>query len=148
MSILRYAWLAGALALAACGSQQPVPQNHRPVALPCASGDGGSDDNPALLCLDDADCASGDVCHCYSADPISPPSSVCVGGNCRIDADCGPHGYCSPDKGSYGVVGYYCHTAHDRCVNDDQCPVKGGASQACVYGQRGYWSCAEIFPPG
>jgi hypothetical protein len=55
------------------------------------------------------------VCACGVA-------NQCKKGNCRIDSDCGPGGYCSPATDACGaVLGYYCHTAADECVNDDDC---------------------------
>jgi hypothetical protein len=66
--------------------------------------------------------------------------NVCLGGNCRVDADCGPGGYCSPSFGSCGayagVVGYYCHTAKDKCVDDAEC------ASDCRYDTiMGAWAC-------
>ncbi|HKU40744.1 MAG TPA: hypothetical protein VJR89_21435, partial [Polyangiales bacterium] len=49
----------------------------------------------------------------------------CLAGNCRVDADCGQSGYCSPSFGSCGsldgVVAYYCHTCQDECIDDEDC---------------------------
>jgi hypothetical protein len=71
-----------------------------------------------------------------------------VPGNCRVDADCGPGGYCSPtvDSGCgsfYGVQGYYCHTPADECVNDRDCPGYGTPEAPyCAYSTTvGHWVC-------
>jgi hypothetical protein len=67
-----------------------------------------------------------------------------VTGNCRVDADCGAGGYCSPSYdtvGCGGLAGTYCHTAMDKCLNDSDCPTSSGP-QACVYSTAsGYWEC-------
>ena len=51
--------------------------------------------------------------------------SRCVPSDCRVDADCGAPGYCSPTPGScgpiFGTAGYYCHTPSDECFADDDC---------------------------
>ncbi|HVR00933.1 MAG TPA: hypothetical protein VMT47_02275 [Polyangia bacterium] len=89
-------------------------------------------------CSMDADCAQmGGPCECRStAQGIVAPATttsvnVCKMGNCRVDHDCGAGGYCSPSLGSCGnyggVVGYYCHTTKDTCVDDSDCQVRGGA---------------------
>jgi hypothetical protein len=79
------------------------------------------------------------------AAPTSSASNVCKQGNCRTDADCGAGGYCSPTLGSCGnyggVVGYYCHTKRDTCVDDGDC-TKNGATD-CRFDQvSGAWACA------
>jgi hypothetical protein len=88
-------------------------------------------------CTTDADCAQlGGPCQCRPeaqtagqgiAAPMTTATNFCLGGNCRVDADCGPGGYCSPSFGSCGafggVVGYYCHTAHDKCIDDADCSI-------------------------
>jgi hypothetical protein len=70
-----------------------------------------------------------------------------VPGDCRVDTDCGPCGWCSPTSGACGsVVGYYCHTPKDQCINDSDC-LDAGLGNACGYDTSlGYWRC--IFLPG
>ena len=64
--------------------------------------------------------ASGYVCACGLA-------NQCKKGNCRVDSDCGHRGYCSPALDACGaVLGYYCHTAEDECVNDEECTNRDG----------------------
>jgi hypothetical protein len=53
-------------------------------------------------------------------------------GNCRVDADCGAGGYCSPSRGRCGVFnGFYCHTSADTCV--DPTLDCGSCGISCVY---------------
>jgi hypothetical protein len=74
-------------------------------------------------CFQDSDCGDAGVCACR--DPAGYGENACVPSNCQVDSDCGPCGYCSPDPGGcapyIGVVGYYCHTPMDECVNDSDC---------------------------
>jgi hypothetical protein len=76
---------------------------------------------------------------------MSTTTNICKAGNCRVDASCGAGGYCSPSLGSCGnyggVVGYYCHTPKDKCVDDADCAAQGGGD--CRYDQAsGAWACA------
>jgi hypothetical protein len=69
-----------------------------------------------------------------------------MAGNCQIDADCGDGGYCSPtqgDCGSYsGIIGYYCHTPADTCVNDSECSDPERGPGYCMYRpELGHWQC-------
>jgi hypothetical protein len=104
-------------------------------------------------CMKDADCPQpGGVCECRpeasgqgSIAPTTPasPANACLAGNCRVDADCAG-GYCSPSLGSCGnfggVVGYYCHTPNDQCVDDSDCAARGGGD--CRYNTTtGAWAC-------
>jgi hypothetical protein len=101
-------------------------------------------------CFDDGVCG-GKVCECDGK--TRSGRNVCLSeGNCRVDSDCGEGGACSPSFGgcgSYtGVVGYYCHTAQDECVNDDDCvgtppagPLQG--TPYCAYSPTaGRWGCS------
>jgi hypothetical protein len=103
-------------------------------------------------CSSDADCAQmGGPCVCASSGqgqgivaPAGGAGNVCRGGNCRLDADCGAGGYCSPSLGTCGnyggVTGYYCHTAADKCVDDADCAAQGGGD--CRYDSAmGHWDC-------
>lgn len=94
-------------------------------------------------CFADADCkakGAGEVCACRSG---AGAPNRCVGGNCQIDADC--KGWsCSPSLGSMGhiqgIVGYYCHGAHDACIDDEDCT--NGAS--CRYAPPlGHFACSS-----
>jgi hypothetical protein len=99
-------------------------------------------------CSADSDCMAG-PCECRAAAaaadavPGYSAANVCKGGNCRVDKDC-TNGYCSPSLGSCGnfggVVGYYCHTPKDLCVDDADCGTQGGGD--CRYNQvMGLWKC-------
>jgi hypothetical protein len=70
--------------------------------------------------------------------------NTCVTGNCRVDADCGPGGYCSPSSnptGCGGLAGYYCHTLADQCIDDGDCT---GSLQVCAYStSAGLWQCQQ-----
>jgi len=95
-------------------------------------------------CADDSACPTGQTCSCHGSSYADGAGNHCVPGNCRVDSDCGPGGWCSPtvSLSSCGrVAGYYCHTPKDQCVNDSDCP-DGGSSLACGYDTTtGHWSC-------
>jgi len=86
-------------------------------------------------CLTDADCPNG-VCGCGSdyGGNIAYHANVCVPGNCHVDADCGPGGYCSPSRGYCGFfMGFYCHRPADTCVDPAVDCASCGNVNACVY---------------
>jgi hypothetical protein len=74
-------------------------------------------------------------------------NSVCLPANCRVDADCGPGGYCSAELGGCGThvgyVGYYCHTPQDECQTDADCTIPG---LFCVFDMTGKmrWVCGPL----
>src|SRR5581483_7774230 len=126
------------------------PVSHRPRPIGC---DGGQERDSNDACFNDLDCVSADagnrVCSCAPASfqpSPGPGSSVntCVPGDCNVDADC-PCGYCSPTFNErcpnlWGVVGYFCHSQSDSCVNDSDCPDGG----FCVFGaDAGGWVCTN-----
>jgi hypothetical protein len=82
-------------------------------------------------CFVDSDCPGLAVCECGQAMGSGRAANACLSSNCRVDADCGPGGYCSPSYSSCGArggfTGYYCHTPADDCTNDSDCT------------QLGYW---------
>jgi hypothetical protein len=89
-------------------------------------------------CNGDQDCGSTGVCACNQTGWSNiPVGNVCIlAGNCRVDADCGPGGFCSPSPANCGVGGYYCHTAKDTCLDYADCPT------ACAYSlAAGDWAC-------
>ena len=97
-----------------------------------ANGRCGSFGGPALLdcsydeCFQDSDCDAGQPCLCRPSNFSGPPSlpNVCATmGNCRVDSDCGPGGYCSPS----GVGPTEC-----ACVKHEPCdgPDGSGVSDA------------------
>jgi hypothetical protein len=95
------------------------------------------------MCTGDAACPSGQTCACHGSAYLSG-GSTCTPGNCRVDADCGAGGYCSPTEstaGCGGLAGYYCHTPKDLCVNDSDC----SNTDACMYeASAGYWECEAL----
>jgi len=118
----------------------------------CTTGTNGRCNNDGPLpgcsctydsCASDTDCQSGQLCACHGAGYSQGAGNTCVPGNCRVDSDCGAHGYCSPSTSSSacgGVTGYYCHTAPDTCVNDTDCTNSG--LDACEWSTTdGRWEC-------
>ena len=108
-------------------------------------------------CFTDSNCPSRTPCLCRSS-PSDDTANVCVsGGNCTVDSDCGPGGYCSPSReGCEEASPYYCHTALDECINDADCPpVDAGelspvSIATCAYGpQAQRWACTQLvcLPP-
>jgi Cys-rich repeat protein len=98
-------------------------------------------------CLHDTDCPSGDTCACHGS-PFVAGGNFCIKSGCRVDSDCGAGGYCSPayNTGSCGsLLGYYCHTPKDQCVNDSDCVGDGGGlPEKCSYStSSGYWMCMK-----
>ncbi len=77
-------------------------------------------------------------------------ANVCMRqGNCRVDADCGADGFCSPSMGEcgdyWGVVGWFCRTAEDECVNDSGCNDNDiWGPHYCAYNPAvGRWMCSD-----
>lgn len=156
-----------------------VPAVHRPVSIECSHtrGPGTADPRvPKVDCSTDADCATGNngrclvsthgghlnscsydecfsdsacgsrVCSCREA-PSAP--NFCADANCKVDADCGAGGYCSPsvafDRINVGIAGYWCHTSTDACTDDADC-----ANAKCAYDPgTAHWMCSTgtFFPP-
>lgn len=98
-------------------------------------------------CMHDTDCAQGQTCACHGAADTGGAGNTCIASGCRVDADCGPGGYCSPSVSSMGcggLGGYYCHTAKDQCIDDSDCQ-DGGFGMACEYSSaNGRWQCAQL----
>jgi hypothetical protein len=101
--------------------------------------------------LGDSDCPGGQTCACHGAPYTDSAGNECVKGNCRIDADCGAKGYCSPSSrtGICGdsLGGYYCHTAADLCIDDSDCPQSATVvgSPGCVYSTtNSRWECLVV----
>jgi hypothetical protein len=94
-------------------------------------------------CADDSACPANQLCVCHGSAYWSGEGNTCMPGNCRVDTDCGPGGYCSPTaSGGCGEVsGYYCHTPGDQCVNDTDC----GGDGACTYSTANHiWQCTML----
>jgi len=95
-------------------------------------------------CLVATDCPHGQTCACHGAPYTGGHGNTCVTGNCRVDADCGAEGYCSPSSLAAicgdSLAGYYCHTAADLCIDDSDCSGRG-----CVYSTtNSRWECIEV----
>jgi hypothetical protein len=97
-------------------------------------------------CQHDTDCPAGQLCVCHGSEFATGDGNTCMPGNCRVDSDCGPAGYCSPNHGVGGgcgnVTGYYCHTASDQCVNDSDCTGQG--LDVCAWSETdARWECQQ-----
>jgi hypothetical protein len=109
-------------------------------------------------CFSDGDCA-GQFGACICGDPQVGSSgtrgpNVCVNGNCRIDTDCGPSGYCSlsTQSGYCGPdipSGFFCHTTNDDCASDSDCATRPVTSRCTFDSTLHRWTCTEeIFCSG
>jgi len=96
--------------------------------------------------VQDTDCPAGNTCACHGSAYTGGAGNTCVPGNCRVDADCGTDGYCSPAYNTHscgGVAGYYCHTPKDTCLDDSDCTSSQSGPQVCTYSTAaGHWACA------
>jgi hypothetical protein len=96
-------------------------------------------------CTSDTSCALGDVCACHGSAYSDGAGNVCVPGNCRVDSDCGAHGYCSPTAAmgcGEATAGYYCHTPTDQCIDDSDC---GGSLSTCAWSSSdSRWECRMV----
>lgn len=94
-------------------------------------------------CFSDSDCPASQPCACRASASDSVANSCLAGSNCRVDADCGPCGFCSPTPvspicacdspafcnppdphtscGDSCGHGYFCHTPKDTCLEDSDC---------------------------
>jgi hypothetical protein len=54
-------------------------------------------------CFSDSDCEAGVPCTCRPSASSNAANVCSTGGNCRVDSDCGPNGYCSPSLVSVGL---------------------------------------------
>ena len=101
-------------------------------------------------CFSDSDCPDNQPCECRDSASSFVPNFCVTGSNCRVDADCGPNGFCSPSViGSItcgydpAVIasGYFCHKEQDSCVDDSDCD----SSSICAYSpQSNHWTCVPI----
>lgn len=117
----------------------------------CTAGDNGRCANNRDIwscsydtCYSDSACTSGGPCACEGGSGYA--GNTCLPGNCQTDADCGANGYCSPTLGGCGnyggVIGYFCHTAADKCVDDADCASPTQGLGYCMYSPEvGHWSC-------
>ena len=117
-------------------------------------------------CTQDSDCTANAPCACRSSSSATGPNICATGSDCRVDADCGLGGFCSPslvgspcqcigeifcpaDAGRAELCGgdcghgYFCHTPKDGCLNDGDC-----ASGACNFDLTSRaWMCTRISCP-
>ena len=79
-------------------------------------------------------------------------ANICyTASNCRVDADCGPGGFCSPSNldtiiqcwGPCGT-GYFCHTPKDSCLDGNDC---NGSSGCYLDPTSQSWMCMMLRPP-
>jgi hypothetical protein len=95
-------------------------------------------------CFSDSDCDAGLPCECRRYDA---GANMCAyAGNCRIDSDCSPGGFCSPSGSlEWCEPEYFCHTSADTCVNDSDC---SGTYGGCNFDSKsGHWDCASFCGP-
>lgn len=149
----------------ACDRERPrpdLPSDIDPTWSDCASHDDCTEgDNGRCTagrdgyhcsydrCFADADCDG--VCECGG--DWGSDGNACKAGNCATDGDCGPEGFCSPswgDCGDYGgVVGYYCHTCDDECIDDTDCGDGTWGSGYCAYSPlMDRWVCQDSWCAG
>ncbi|HZS36948.1 MAG TPA: hypothetical protein VFF06_08980 [Polyangia bacterium] len=89
-------------------------------------------------CYTDADCRDKGVCDCSAMQ-----HHCVVGGNCRLDADCGAGRWCAPSVDCADrVVGYFCRTLADTCWGGDFCA--GATPSRCAFdAQLAHWACRQ-----
>ena len=101
-------------------------------------------------CFADSTCGSKTPCICRGTSTDNLANVCDPGGNCAVDSDCGPGGFCSPSWESCSGPTYECHTALDTCIDDADCPdVGAGAScptvARCAYSlQAQHWACTSL----
>jgi hypothetical protein len=99
-------------------------------------------------CFSDSDCPTDKACLCRGNES-SFVANVCVPAECHTDLDCGSRGFCSLSlSGCFGAEicgdGYYCHTSHDSCIDDNDCASR----HACFYDLlEKRWSCKQYTLP-
>lgn len=96
-------------------------------------------------CADDAACPMDQTCACHGSPYTDSQGNTCVAGNCRVDADCGAGGYCSPSSlmaiCGYSLAGYYCHTPMDQCTDDSDCSTAQGPAICAYSTATSRWQC-------
>ncbi len=169
-----------------CNGGTRVPQVHRAQASACSSARGSGDQftprsgdectsdatcttgsNGRCLflagnghcsydaCTSDTDCTGGAVCDCRPSGTSNRPN-ICLGGDCRVDTDCGATGYCSrseipgaipvwegngaPGFSTVFSTGYFCHTANDCCIDKVDCAPNGTHYDYCLFA-KDRWMC-------
>jgi len=64
------------------------------------------------------------VCACNGVNP-----GRCTYGDCKVDADCGPNGFCAPELGICGPETFHCITLQDECTKNADCAQVGGVCE-------------------
>jgi hypothetical protein len=81
-------------------------------------------------CLTDSDCPDNEACECRASETSVAANRCQTDGNCRIDADCGTNGYCSPSQ-----VGVFCFCPSPAlCDPDTTSCYAGNTRVACACG--------------
>jgi hypothetical protein len=93
-------------------------------------------------CFTDSACEKGSVCQCREPADGVDPNYCTTPSTCRVDADCGDNGYCSPSQAHEWCGTFYaCHTPHDDCLNDSDC----GPDTHCDFDMNAkHWVCANL----
>ena len=111
-------------------------------------------------CFTDSNCGSKIPCLCRSSSADNSANVCNVAGNCAVDSDCGPCGYCSPSAQilsgqppnvCWGSSPYYCHTTSDLCLNDSDCALPDAGlttpfppPYTCAYNpEDNRWECTK-----
>jgi len=91
-------------------------------------------------CGTDADCAPGHACACNGGG-----LRVCVGGDCRRDADCKSPQHCiRTDTCGAGPFGAFkCTTDADQCRTNQDC-IDNGLGNSCTRWEHDYFECIRI----
>ena len=127
-------------------------------------------------CASDQDCPGNEPCECRASAADPSANSCLIGGNCRVDSDCGDGeaGYCSPSQVSNfcvcpstalcGDAGASCYAGAqqvscacgDSCGHSYFCHTKSdsclddsdcAAGQTCNYDTvDARWDCATCWP--
>ncbi len=101
-------------------------------------------------CVTDTDCGTA-VCDCRNTGKIGQPN-VCFKGNCRTDTDCKGQ-FCSPSATTVtynctgpvlGSFGYFCHTAQDECVDNEDCASVSFNAQCVFDPDVVHWKCIKL----
>ena len=88
-------------------------------------------------CASDADCPAGEPCACRASAADSSANSCLAGGNCRVDSDCGPTGYCSPSQ-----VNNFCFCPSPAlCADGSGACYAGNQQVSCACGD----SCGHSY---
>jgi hypothetical protein len=124
-------------------------------------------------CVDDSGCGPSTPCECRDSATSGVANQCQTGSNCRVDADCGAGGFCSPsvvnafcdcpdpmlcDSSTHCYAdsvevpcacgdacghGFFCHTPQDACLDDADC----GSDETCNFDRlTRRWTCTTCWP--